>query len=232
MTNPFNFFDKIYCINLKEREDRWLECLKIFEKYEITNFERIDGVKINGDLPSKRKGQIGCALAFAKCYEKIYNENLNNCLILEDDFYFVDEKDILSKKLNKSLNELPTDWDSLYFGATLINDYGIYPISKYSNNLYKLHSAHCLHATAFSNQGIKKLFQIFDNKNDWYKILINNFENMDVFMAQKYLNQTNSFITSELLCFQRPNYSNIENQTYDYSQWMINNFYIFTKNLK
>ena len=34
MNNPFNFFDKIYCINLSERTDRWNECLKNFERYE------------------------------------------------------------------------------------------------------------------------------------------------------------------------------------------------------
>ena len=62
MNNPFNFFDKIYCINLKERTDRWENCLRNFEKYEITNYERIDAIKINAYLSSKRKGQIGCSL--------------------------------------------------------------------------------------------------------------------------------------------------------------------------
>ena len=227
MNNPFNFFDKIYCINLSERPDRWNECLKNFEKYEINNYQRIDAVKIDANIPSKRKGQIGCALSFVKCFEKIKNENLKNVLILEDDFEFQTDKETLFQKLNNSLKELPEDWDSLFLGGTIVNDYGLFPIQKYSDSLFKLNSAHCLHAAAFSKKGISKIFENFNNKTDWYKELINNYENMDVFMAKTYQHKTNSFLTSELLCYQRVNTSNIENTVYDYSEWMNRNFNYF-----
>ena len=227
MNNPFNFFDKIYCINLSERPDRWNECLKNFEKYEINNYQRIDAVKIDANIPSKRKAQIGCALSFVKCFEKIKNENLKNVLILEDDFEFQTDKETLFQKLNNSLKELPEDWDSLFLGGTIVNDYGLFPIQKYSDSLFKLNSAHCLHAAAFSKKGISKIFENFNNKTDWYKELINNYENMDVFMAKTYQHKTNSFLTSELLCYQRVNTSNIENTVYDYSEWMNRNFNYF-----
>lgn len=227
MNNPFNFFDKIYCINLSERSDRWNECLKNFEKYEISNYERIDAVKIDANIPSKRKGQIGCALSFATCFEKAKNENLKNVLLFEDDFEFKENKEIIFQKLNKALSELPEDWDSLFLGGTVINEYGFFPIQKYSDSLFKLNSAHCLHAAAFSKKGISKIFENFNNKTDWYKELINNYENMDVFMAKTYQHKTNSFLTSELLCYQRVNTSNIENTVYDYSEWMNRNFNYF-----
>jgi GR25 family glycosyltransferase involved in LPS biosynthesis len=227
MNNPFNFFDKIYCINLAERSDRWNECLKNFEKYEINNYERIDAVKIDANRPSKRKGQIGCALSFATCFEKMKKENLKNVLLFEDDFEFKYDKEILFEKLNNSLKDLPEDWDSLFLGGTVVNNYGFFPIEKYSDNLFKLNSAHCLHATAFSRKGILKIFDSFDNKIDWHKELINNYENMDVFMAKTYQHKTKSFLTSDLLCYQRISVSNIESAIYDYSEWMDRNFNYF-----
>ena len=227
MKNPFNFFDKIYCINLAERPDRWNECLKNFEKHEINNYERINAIKIEGDLPNKRKGQIGCALSFATCFEKIKKENLKNALLFEDDFEFRDNKEIIFQKLNKAIQELPEDWDSLFLGGTVIDDYGLFPIQKYSDNLLKLNSAHCLHAVAFSQKGVDKIFNYFNQQEDWKRQLINNFEAIDIFFAKCYQHKTNSFLTSELLCYQRVNTSNIENVVYDYSEWMNRNFNYF-----
>jgi len=227
MNNPFKFFDKIYCINLKERTDRWENCIKNFEKYEIHNFERIEAIKVNGDLHPKRKGQIGCALSFAKCFNKISSENISRALIFEDDFEFKDEKEILFNKMNKSLSELPNDWDSIYFGATLVNDYGFNPIEKYTENLYKLNSAHCLHSIGISSNGVKKIFQLFNNNENWHIDLINNYGIIDVFFAKDYQRKTKSFITSNLLCYQKAIYSNIESFTYDYSELMDRNFNYF-----
>jgi len=227
MSNPFYFFDKIYCINLKEREDRWAECLKNFEKYEINNYERIEGVKVNGNFSNKRKGQIGCALSFAKIFNKAVNEKQDKILIFEDDFEFKDIKENIHEKLDKSIKELPNDWDSLFLGGTLINDYGFIPINKYSDNLLKLNSAHCLHAVAFSGKGLANIKKFFEQKINWYENLINRYEAIDIFFAKDYQRQTKSFITNELLCYQRVNASNIENATYDYSEWMNRNFNYF-----
>ena len=198
MKNPFDNFDRIYCVNLKERTDRWQECLKNFKKYDITNFERIDAVKINENIHPKRKGQIGCALSFAKCFEDIKNNNYKNALLLEDDFEFKYDKETLFEKLNKSLNDLPNDWDSLYLGGTIVSDYGFFPIEKYSENLFKLNSAHCLHSVCFSKSGVNKIFKFFNEFSDWKAQLINNFEAIDIFFAKHYQSNTNSFLTSEL----------------------------------
>jgi len=231
MNNPFRFFDKIYCINLKERTDRWESCLKNFEKYEISNYERIDAIKVNGHLPSKRKGQIGCSLSFAKCFDKIINEKISKVLIFEDDFEFKLEKKELFEKLNKSIFDLPDDWDSIYLGGTVISDYGYLPLQKYTTNLYKLQSAHCLHSTGFSLNGVQKIINFFGNTENWHVNLINQYEAIDIFFAKNYQKETNSFITSELLCYQKINKSNIEDNIYDYSEWMNRNFNFFKNSI-
>ena len=38
-----NYFDKIYCINLDSRPERWDECLVEFNKLEL-EVERVEGV--------------------------------------------------------------------------------------------------------------------------------------------------------------------------------------------
>ena len=40
----YNFFDDIYCINLKNREDRWKSFLSEMARLNITDFKRFDAV--------------------------------------------------------------------------------------------------------------------------------------------------------------------------------------------
>lgn len=225
MNNPFDQYEKIFCINLKEREDRWNQCVFNFNKYEIKNYERFNAYKISADhFDKKRLGQIGCAFSFYKCFEKIKTDKLQSILILEDDFNFTLDKEDLFKKINTCISELPNNWDSLYFGANLTDEYGINAIEKYSNNLYRLKSAHCLHSVSFSIKGIEKIFDILGYGKSGFDFLIANYENMDAFMAKTYQNQTNTLITNEILCNQTPSFSSIENAVFDYNQWINFNF--------
>lgn len=232
MKNPFNFFKKTYCVNLKERTDRWQECLDNFKKLGITNCTRVDAVKVNADINPKRRGQIGCSLSYATCINSAIKDNLQNVFILEDDFEFILEKEFLYKKINSILEELPKDWDSLYFGGTIGNFYGKEPIEKYSSNLFKLRCSHTTHSIAFSHQGLRKIVKFFNNNPEWHQELIENYECIDVFLAKEFLPNSNSFISSDLLCYQRVSQSDIENTTYDYSHWMNNNFNLFKSKIR
>ena len=63
MKNPFDFFEKIYCINLDHRHDRWEECCKIFNEYGMSDkVERFSAIqyKHKNPLYSKAMGQLGC----------------------------------------------------------------------------------------------------------------------------------------------------------------------------
>ena len=203
-----------------------------FNKYEIKNYERFNAYKISADhFDKKRRGQIGCALSFYKCFEKIKTDKLQSVLILEDDFNFTLDKEDLFKKINTCISELPNNWDSLYFGANLTDEYGINAIEKYSDNLYRLKSAHCLHSVSFSIKGVEKIFDILGYGKSGFDFLIANYENMDAFMAKTYQNQTNTLITNEILCNQTPSFSSIENTIFDYNQWISFNFNKFKSTL-
>jgi hypothetical protein len=227
MNNPFDFFDAVYCLNLKDRNDRWEACLKMADEYGIS-LNRVEGLLVaNKEIPSKRRGQIGCAFSFAnKFFDILVNSVHNKVLFFEDDFSFNLKKEDLNTELNKCLQELPKDWDLFFLGCNLTGEHGINPVVSWqSENLLKVNSAHCLHAVAFSRKGLGKIWDFFNYNFNWQYDLINNYEAIDIFFAKEYLRRNKCFMPRKsLLCFQRPDFSNIENAHYDYNEWMIDNF--------
>lgn len=76
-------------------------------------------------------GQIGCAESFNLIYKHIIDNNIEKCLILEDDTIITDNINILKE----AYNQLPDDWQLFYLG------YGHgdqLPHPNYSKNLYKI----------------------------------------------------------------------------------------------
>ena len=81
MSSPFNYFDRIYCINLDSRPDRLQETENEFNMLGIDAYERIPGVVASS-------GKFGCSKAIANTIEKALAENYKTVLICEDDIYF------------------------------------------------------------------------------------------------------------------------------------------------
>ncbi len=107
-----NYFNKIYCINLKRRPDRWKRVSKMFENYsvDVQRIEAIDG-SIHGHLSLLRPSQYGCFMSHKSAYEDAVKNGYEKILILEDDVYF--DKNINSYDFEK----LP-EWDMMYPGAS------------------------------------------------------------------------------------------------------------------
>jgi glycosyl transferase family 25 len=116
-----SYFDKIVCINLKRRHDRWEESKKEFEKHGI-NVLRIDAVDGNpmgwtkgSKFPGRHDGALGCIASHVNVYKMAKENGWKNVLIIEDDCEFIDN---LNEKFKSSIKTLPEDWDMLYFGGT------------------------------------------------------------------------------------------------------------------
>lgn len=230
--NPFSSFDKVIYLNLVDRQDRNEICLETFNKYNINNFERFEGIKVGGGayehFSSKKIGQIGCCLSFSKMINKAIDENLNNVLFLEDDFEFQNEPLEFNQEINKCLDELPHDWDAFYLGANVIDHFTDRPLENYSNHLLRLRSAYALHSVAFSKKGLIKIREYFGNDKDWGLDLIREYEAIDVFFAQVYQDENLCFIPRErLLSLQRPDFSSIESTFFDYTDLMVQRFRYF-----
>ena len=109
-----NFLDcDIWCICLKNREDRYKNSLIEFNKIGIAK-------KVKYYRPNKdsRGGRIGCWLSFIYCMEQSVKKNKSYMLIFEDDIKFTDnwKNEIHNIKI---FLEFEPDWDVLRLGSYL-----------------------------------------------------------------------------------------------------------------
>jgi GR25 family glycosyltransferase involved in LPS biosynthesis len=136
------FFDKIYCINLDRRPDRWEEnCLPQFEKLGMS-VERIsatDGAS-EIDLPHDKtyKSELAGCYSHLNAIKKAKEEGVKHLLLLEDDVVFIDD---VNEKFSDYMTRVPTDWEILFFGGNHIG--GTQPIS---DNVVKLRKSYAVHA--------------------------------------------------------------------------------------
>jgi GR25 family glycosyltransferase involved in LPS biosynthesis len=140
-----DYFDKIYCINLNHRLDRWKDSLLEFKRHnlKVERYNAIDGKEV-GSLGRLSRGEHGALLSHLNLMIECREKNLKNVLILEDDVEFSEN---FVEKFFSWINEIE-DWDIIYFGAyhALNNPYNAYPLVKKTEHFYKtVHSvaAHC-----------------------------------------------------------------------------------------
>lgn len=219
-----NFFDKIYCINLDKRIDKYNECLIEFEKLNIKveRFPAIDGSPIFKQGMNLTAGAYGLMLTHKQIIKNVINNNYKNVLILEDDVTFINN---FYEFFYNKIESLPNDWDLLYLGGNNMFHRGKFNlitgnpnmlIHKYNYRslnyeLCKTTWTQTTHAVAINNKA-------FTNVNNY----LNNYHNKpidDIFcMMQQSGYNVYTFLPS--LALQRPSISDIENRFVDYN----NNF--------
>ena len=230
MSNPFLFFDKIYCINLDERIDRWERCMARFEKLGIKDkIVRFSAVKFSvSDIRFKKIcGQAGCSMSHFIIAQDAKNNNYKNYLVLEDDFEFYDSVETVLYNLEKSLSSLPEDWDLFYLGGNLTDHYGIPPIENYSQSLFKLNACHTTHAFAVNGRFYNKFLAnapSMDSISEW----VSKNETVDVFLSRFVHRFSNSFICNPPILFQEQGFSDIESTNVDYRNWISSTFAHFS----
>lgn len=119
------YFDKIYCINLSKRTDRWERVSKEFESKGILveRFLAIDKIdqpintKVDQEKASifgilENGGALGCLLSHLSIIKNAKNKGYKRILVFEDDVVF-------SKDFNERILEIRNvDWKMLYLGAS------------------------------------------------------------------------------------------------------------------
>jgi GR25 family glycosyltransferase involved in LPS biosynthesis len=154
-------FERIYVINLKERDDR-KQIMKDIEKYMNLDFTFINAVNYK-DLNTKRyklkKPVLACFFSHTNIYKEIIKNNIRNALILEDD---IDVEYNIKKYIKHILNKLPENWDIVYLGHcnssnSLLKEYNGTSLFNDFPNIRKSIRPYCTHAYAVSNKGAQKL---------------------------------------------------------------------------
>ena len=200
----FNQFDKVYCINLPHRDDRRENFIKEVEKYDLGDFSFFDaiyGVTLNGKYHLDL-GNVGLIKTNIQILDKCIENNLNNVIIIEDDCYFTDE----IKNIEKYLNQVPDDWDMIYFGGNHnIGHYGIKGLSHVSESVIRIRHTFTTHFVIIKNT----MFNIIKNK-------ISECANpIDVYYTDLQKNY-NVYSIYPAIAKQKTGYSNILNQEVNY----------------
>lgn len=197
----------IYVINLKERTDRkeHIESqLKNIGCEEYTLFEGVNGNSLLN--PTKLKnGMFGLVNTYLNIYEDWSKKDSEDILLIEDDCLFVDN---FNEKLQEYIDNVPSDWNMLYFGANH-NYHGGMKTLKINEKCIKLnnsYSAHCVF--------LKK--EVFEDLINGIKDFAIENDVMMALLQRKY----NAYSTSEPLATQIESYSNIENKVVNYD-WLI-----------
>lgn len=207
-----NYFDKIYCINLDRRTDRWKECVLEFNKHQldVERFSAIDGKNDPEIIKKVDKsynlvyGDVGCARSHRLIIDKSNKNNFESILILEDDVEFHEN---LNDLFFDMINQVPDDWDILFLGSnySLNNHWQKEPVEKITDNVYKLVFGYAIHAYALRKKCYDKVIECFLPENDKGDVLFS--------YAQK---QLNTYVLRPHLAWQRPSYSDILEKNVNY----------------
>lgn len=231
MSNPFDFFDKIFCVNLDSRPDRWKDSLEQFKKVGIEErVERLSGHRYNID--HMFRGRMGCFSSFRECVQIASDENANNVLVFEDDVKFEDDTiDVLEK----SLTDLKIyKWDMFFLG---VNPQGSESLEQVTGNLLRLKSGLCLHAAAYNKKFYKEVLETVPEGARILEWLISEHHrtghgSMDGWVMTHVCPNRQVFCTNPMIATQRPSFSDIDNKMATFGEDIKNAFEEIVKGLE
>jgi len=196
-----NFFDKIYCINLDHRFDRWKESVEEFKKHKIITERFSAATGEHPMIPANKRvnsGEAGLITSHILIFADAIKNGYKNFLILEDDVEFDSN---FNKKFEENIKDLPEQWDILYLGGN-----NIMPPLNYKNNIYLSSKTYTTHAIGVNSKSIKKIFDRIDYN---YPIDVN-------YSMQTMDSNTYAFIMQPNLAWQRVSYSDINKNVVNY----------------
>jgi hypothetical protein len=200
--------DAILYINLEHRRDRNEHCLNEIRKIDplLTKTHRIDAVynKINGAL--------GCTLSHIKAINLFLDNPWNTCIILEDDFTFINNNiDYINKSLLYLFNN--SDFDILLLGVGSTNFKTVSTTNIFIN---KVESSQTTSGYILTKKYANTLLTNFITSSNNMK----EFGWDSKWCADQYWKQlmpdANWYTLKDRIGYQYGNYSDIENTITDY----------------
>jgi GR25 family glycosyltransferase involved in LPS biosynthesis len=209
------YFDKIYCINLDRRTDRWESCIKEFEKHglNVERFSAADGNVENYNLGHPYDNELAGCFSHLNVIKRAKELNLNNVLILEDDVEFIEN---VNELFDEYVKQLPKDWYGLHFGGNHV--YGLQRTS--SPNIVRMNRSYAIHAYALNKDSydivIEHMTKEIDNVIKNGKSVIKESVAADYFIA--YLHKIlNFYCFIPHIAWQKDDYSDIQKKNVNYN---------------
>lgn len=196
--------DKIYCINLDRRPDRWKLASDQFYKHQlkVERFAAIDGNDFKINYPADN-GNNGCTLSHYFLIERAKILGFDSVMIFEDDAELHPD---FNNLLAECFEQLPADWDMLYFGGSHREK-----PTPVTDRILRVNRTLTTHGYII--------------RSTMYDQVINNFKNLDnpvdCFYAA-WQKEFNVYITDPPLAWQRGGYSDICKREMEYN-WIRTN---------
>lgn len=190
-----DYFDYIYCMNLDKRPDRWEEAIQQFKMNKIVahRFRAFNGKNIYRGQKPIRSGEFGCLFTHLSILLDARSNNYEKVLIFEDDVEL--HKDF-EKIASEFLQEIPDNWDMIYFGANTAKNNG----TKISSRVNIASSLLGGHAYAVKNTVYDRLIHALENEP--YQV-DETYSRMHTFM--------NTYLCDPIIAWQRDGWSDINN---------------------
>jgi hypothetical protein len=211
------FFDKIYCINLDHRTDRWDECVKTFEYYGL-DVERVSAVMTDKEIPGLKNGMVSLITTTIHILEDAKKNNYKNFLLLEDDVEFCDYVDgyngeSFAERFEKNLCYLPDNWKLFYLGSGIDTN----EKSHVGGEVYRVGFANTAHSLGFNNC--------------FYDICLDKLKSAalpnDIIYSNLMREGHDIYSFYPNLTSQRPSFSNLEGMNVNYGH--LRNYYSLNK---
>ena len=114
-------FDAAVCINLDEREERWIRFRGRMKDLFLPTVKRLRAIDSTLAKPPRwfaevcpHPGAWGCLRSHTNIWEAALCDGVESLLVFEDDAIFYEGFDV---KFRQFMDAVPGDWDQLYFGG-------------------------------------------------------------------------------------------------------------------
>lgn len=185
---------EIVIIGLRDRADRWERCKEIIEKEGLKNVTRYiteyDELDPYGNA--------------SKDFYNLISSRTDNTLLFEDDFELTPNwRDVLEK----SLNDLPRDFDLLYLGCNLTEQ-----AVRITPNLARVRGAWTVTGAIFSKRFCEYIKQNYNAR----------------VVPDEYLRtkapEKRFYMTYPMICYQRESWSDFAQKVVSYDFWSNKNY--------
>jgi hypothetical protein len=163
------YFERIYCVNLNRRPDRWERFeSQIPQPWPFASVQRvaaIDGKKVKHPAYWRQGGGAwGCFRSHFRLIEQCLNEGVKSVLLMEDDAVF--GPDFL-EKCEQFLRHVPANWDMIYLGGQHLKINQNPPL-KVNEWVYKPFNVNRTHAFALRGRMLRVVYHHLLTQ-DWHK---------------------------------------------------------------
>lgn len=205
MTSPLDHFDRIVCINLDERPDRWQQMqATVGPHLGRIELERFSAMKPGLARQAVHNARAGCLLSHRRVIQAAYRDGLESVLVLEDDVCFDPRFADLAARSIATLDA--TQWDLFYLGLTPTA-----PLLPAGPGLVRTFGGNTTHAIAYHRRAMPGLLKRLPEEQGVLRFL-SRYKAIDLYYARHAMPRLRCYSARPQLAFQHDDFSDIQQQ--------------------